>query len=66
MQINLHIVASEVVSSPTISDLKKGLAKLSRHVVECGLSFPRWKDGTCLESPELFGTTEEDEPFRHT
>lgn len=60
------MVASEVVSSPAVTDLKKGLARLARHIAECGLSFPRWKYGTCLEAPEIPGAQDDDEPFRYT
>ena len=60
------MVASEVVSSPGINDMKKGLARLARHIAECGLSFVRWKDGTCLEAPEIPAAQDDDEPFRYT
>ena len=66
VQMSLKVVASEVVSSLPLNDLKKGVAKLARHIAESGLSFIRWKDGTCIEAPELPGLQEDDEPFQYT
>ena len=59
-------MAGEVVSNPTATDLKKALAKLARQVAESGLSLVRWKDGSCLEAPEVPGPMAEDEPFVYT
>lgn len=66
LQVSALVVASEVVSSPSPGDIKKGMAKLARHIVECGLSFVRWKDGTCIECPEVPGPVDDDEPYLHT
>jgi len=66
VQVSLQLVAGEVVSTPTATDLKKALAKLARQVAESGLSMIRWKDGSCLEAPEILGPMEEDEPFIYT
>ena len=59
-------MTSEIVSEPAPNDVKKGLGSLARHIAECGLSFTRWKDGTCIEAPEIAGAQDDDEPFKYT
>lgn len=66
MQVRLHLVASEAVSSPTALDLKKALAKVARDIAESAQGLVRWMDGTCIEAPELPGVSEEDEPLVFT
>lgn len=66
VQVSLVVAASEVGSSPTLGDFKKEVTKLCRQIVELGLNFPRWKDSTCLECPEITGPQDEDESYQYT
>ena len=66
LQVQLQLVAPEVVSNPTPADLRKGLARLARQIAESAKSLVRWMDGTCIEAPEIQGPMEEDEPFVYT
>lgn len=48
-----------------MNDLKKVLGRVARNLVECSKPFVRWMDGSCIETAELRGSAEEDEPFVH-
>ena len=64
--MKLKLVASEVVSWPTPVDVRKGISKLARQLAEAAQALVRWKDGTCIEAPELPGPNEDDDPFVYT
>ena len=40
---------------PSANEMKKALARTARSLAECGKSFKRWMDGTCIETPDLPG-----------
>ncbi|KAK9825454.1 hypothetical protein WJX81_002895 [Elliptochloris bilobata] len=65
-KVSLHLNAPEVVVHPSANEIKKALARTARSLVECAKSFKRWMDGTCIETPDLPGPTEDDEPFVHS
>lgn len=46
--------------------VNKALGRLVRSLVESSKSFVRWMDGSCIETPEQRGTSEDDEPIVFT
>ena len=62
----MYLNSPEIVVQPSINDLKKVLGRLARNQVECSKPFVRWMSGTCIETPEVRGATDDDEPFVHT
>ena len=62
----MYLNSPEIVVQPSINDLKKVLGRLARNQVECSKPFVRWMSGTCIETPEVRGASDDDEPFVHT
>lgn len=62
----MYLNSPEIVVQPSINDLKKVLGRLARNQVECSKPFVRWMNGTCVDTPEVRGATDDDEPFVHT
>ena len=63
LQLNFSLQGIEIVIQPPISEVNKALGKLVRSLLESCKAFVRWMDGTCLETPQQRGATEDDEPF---
>lgn len=51
LHVQLALLASEVVVSPSMAEVSKQLSRLMRNVVDSAKAFVRWMDGTCLEAP---------------
>ena len=51
---------------PRLVQVNKTLIRLVRSLVESTKSFMRWMDGTCVETPEQKGHSEDDEPMLYT
>jgi len=66
MQVTMYLNSPEIVVQPSVNDLKKVLGRLARNQVESSKPFVRWMSGTCIETPEVRGASEDDEPFVHT
>ena len=66
LQVTMYLNSPEIVVQPSINDLKKVLGRLARNQVECSKPFIRWMSGTCIETPEVKGASDDDEPFVHT
>lgn len=63
MQVELHLVATGVIFTPSAGELKAGLDRAASQIVEASKALVRWMDGTCLECPPLQTHTAGDEPF---
>ena len=62
----MYLNSPEIVVQPSVNDLKKVLGRLARNQVESSKPFVRWMSGTCIETPEVRGASDDDEPFVHT
>ncbi len=56
----------DVVVQPPMTEVNKALGRLVRSLVESTKMFVRWMDGTCIETPEQRGATDDDEPIVFT
>ncbi|DBA95316.1 TPA: Dynein heavy chain cytoplasmic [Trebouxia sp. C0006] len=65
-KVTMYLNSPEIVVQPGVNDLKKVLGRLARNQVESSKPFVRWMSGTCIETPEVRGASEDDEPFVHT
>lgn len=66
LQVVMYLNSPEIVVQPSVNDLKKVLGRLARNQVESSKPFVRWMSGTCMETPEVRGVSDDDEPFVHT
>lgn len=66
VQVTMYLNSPEIVVQPSVNDLKKVLGRLARNQVESSKPFVRWMSGTCIETPEVRGASDDDEPFVHT
>ena len=66
LQVVMYLNSPEIVVQPSVNDLKKVLGRLARNQVEGSKPFVRWMSGTCIETPEVRGASDDDEPFVHT
>ena len=65
-QINFSLQSIEIVIQPPVGDVNKALGRVVRSLLESCKAFVRWMDGTCIETPEQRGASEDDEPFVFT
>jgi dynein heavy chain len=66
LQMSFSLQSSEIVIQPPVSEVNKSLGKVVRSLLESSKAFVRWMDGTCTETPEQKGATEDDEPYVFT
>ena len=65
-QINFSLQSIEIVIQPPVGDVNKALGRVVRSLLESCKAFVRWMDGTCIETPEQRGATDDDEPIVFT
>nr|Q9SMH3.1 RecName: Full=Dynein-1-alpha heavy chain, flagellar inner arm I1 complex; AltName: Full=1-alpha DHC; AltName: Full=Dynein-1, subspecies f [Chlamydomonas reinhardtii]CAB56598.1 1-alpha dynein heavy chain [Chlamydomonas reinhardtii] len=65
-KVTVSLQSVDVVVQPPMTEVNKALGRLVRSLVESTKAFVRWMDGTCVETPEQRGATDDDEPIVFT
>ncbi|PNH08033.1 Dynein-1-alpha heavy chain, flagellar inner arm I1 complex [Tetrabaena socialis] len=65
-KVTVSLQSVDVVVQPPMTEVNKALGRLVRSLVESTKAFVRWMDGTCIETPEQRGATDDDEPIVFT
>ncbi|KXZ49756.1 DHC2 protein [Gonium pectorale] len=65
-KVTVSLQTVDVVVQPPMAEVNKALGRLVRSLVESTKAFVRWMDGTCIETPEQRGATDDDEPIVFT
>ncbi|GLI59150.1 hypothetical protein VaNZ11_000978 [Volvox africanus] len=65
-KVTVSLQSVDVVVQPPMAEVNKALGRLVRSLVESTKSFVRWMDGTCVETPEQRGASDDDEPIVFT
>ncbi|MEW5308429.1 MAG: hypothetical protein WDW38_000392 [Sanguina aurantia] len=66
LKVSCSLQTNDIMISPPLAEVNKGLGRLVRNLVESTKLFVRWMDGTCSETPEQRGPNEDDEPVVFT
>ncbi len=65
-RISASLQSQDVVIQPPVNEVNKALGRMVRSMVESTKPFVRWMDGTCVETPDQKGPSEDDEPVVFT